>query len=150
MLTLPEKYYVLVVDDEPDVLSVTHLSLRGLSYHGREVEFLAAASGQETVQIIQAHPEVAVILLDVVMETMSAGLDACRAIRTDLGNRFVRILLHTGQPGAAPERETIDEYDIDGYLPKAELTTNRLYAAVRTALKAWEDLSHLERHRHYL
>lgn len=150
MLTLPEKYYVLVVDDEPDVLSVTHLSLRGLSYHGREVEFLAAASGQETVQIIQAHPEVAVILLDVVMETMSAGLDACRAIRTDLGNRFVRILLHTGQPGAAPERETIDEYDIDGYLPKAELTTNRLYAAVRTALKAWEELCELERHRQYL
>jgi CheY-like chemotaxis protein len=150
MITPPEKHYVLVVDDEPDVHSITRLSLRGLRSHEREVEFLFAASGTETVQIMQAHPEVAVILLDVVMETTSAGLDACRAIRNDLGNRCVRILLRTGQPGAAPERETIDAYDIDGYLPKAELTTNRLYVAVRTAIKAWEELVELERHRHYL
>src|SRR5262249_7102302 len=71
-------------------------------------------------------------------------------IRDELGNRFVRILLRTGQPGAAPEKRTIDEFDIDGYLPKAELTTNRLYAAVRTALKAWEELIELERHRELL
>jgi CheY-like chemotaxis protein len=150
MMAPPDKHYVLVVDDEPDVFSVTRLSLRGLQYHGKAVEFLSATSGEETVRIMQARPEVAVILLDVVMETTSAGLDACRAIREDLGNRFVRILLRTGQPGAAPERETIDQYDIDGYLPKAELTTNRLYAAVRTALKAWEELITLERHQQYL
>ena len=84
------------------------------------------------------------------METDTAGLDACRAIREELGNRYVRILLRTGQPGAAPERATIDDYDIDGYLPKAELTTTRLYAAVRTALKAFDELVDLDRHRRAL
>jgi hypothetical protein len=88
--------------------------------------------------------------MDVVMETDTAGLDACRVIRDELGNRFVRILLRTGQPGVAPERATIDDYDIDGYLPKAELTTNRLYAAVRTALKAYDELVDLDRHRRAL
>jgi CheY-like chemotaxis protein len=147
---LPERYHLLVVDDEPDIHAVTRLSLRGLHHGGREVGLLFAASGEEAVQVMKAHPDVAVILLDVVMETSSAGLDACRAIRGELGNRLVRVLLRTGQPGVAPERETIDQYDIDGYLPKAELTTARLYAAVRTAIKAWTELVELERHRRAL
>ena len=84
------------------------------------------------------------------MESESAGLDACRAIRNQLANRLVRLLLRTGQPGVAPEKTAIDEYDIDGYLLKTELTTTRLYAAVRTALKAYEELVELQRHRELL
>jgi CheY-like chemotaxis protein len=141
---------VLVADDEPDVLAVTRLSLRGMRHGGRPVELVPVATGAGTVAAMRADPGIAVILLDVVMETDSAGLDACRAIREELGNRYVRILLRTGQPGAAPERATIDDFDIDGYLPKAELTTNRLYAAVRTALKAFEELVDLDRHRRAL
>jgi CheY-like chemotaxis protein len=145
-----EPIRVLVADDEPDVLAVTRLSLRGMRHGGRPVELVPVSTGTGTVAAMKADPAIAVILLDVVMETDSAGLDACRAIREELGNRYVRILLRTGQPGAAPERATIDDYDIDGYLPKAELTTNRLYAAVRTALKAYEELVDLDRHRRAL
>jgi len=145
-----EPIKVLVVDDEPDVAAVTRLSLRGMRHSGRPVELVVATTGAGAVAAMRADPSIAVILLDVVMETDTAGLDACRAIREELGNRYVRILLRTGQPGAAPERATIDDYDIDGYLPKAELTTNRLYAAVRTALKAFEELVDLDRHRRAL
>jgi CheY-like chemotaxis protein len=141
---------VLVVDDEPDVAAVTRLSLRGMRHNGRPVELVVAATGAGAVEAMRADPGIAVILLDVVMETDTAGLDACQVIRDELGNRFVRILLRTGQPGVAPERATIDDYDIDGYLPKAELTTNRLYAAVRTALKAYDELVDLDRHRRAL
>ncbi len=141
---------VLVVDDEPDVVAVTRLSLRGMHHGGRPVELVSSDTGAGAVSAMRADPAIAVVLLDVVMETDTAGLDACRAIREDLGNRYVRILLRTGQPGAAPERATIDDYDIDGYLPKAELTTTRLYAAVRTALKAFEELVDLDRHRRAL
>jgi CheY-like chemotaxis protein len=145
-----EPIKVLVVDDEPDVAAVTRLSLRGMRHNGRPVALVTAATAPAPVAAMRADPSIAVILLDVVMETDTAGLDACRAIREELGNRYVRILLRTGQPGAAPERATIDDYDIDGYLPKAELTTNRLYAAVRTALKAFEELLDLDRHRRAL
>ncbi|MDQ2825369.1 MAG: response regulator [Actinomycetota bacterium] len=141
---------VLVVDDEPDVAAVTRLSLRGMRHSGRPVELSVATTGAAAVEAMRADPAIAVILLDVVMETDTAGLDACRAIRDELGNRYVRILLRTGQPGVAPERATIDDYDIDGYLPKTELTTNRLYAAVRTALKAYEELIDLDRYRQVL
>ncbi|MDQ3643168.1 MAG: hypothetical protein M3450_17310 [Actinomycetota bacterium] len=141
---------ILVVDDEPDVAAVTRLSLRGMRHAGRPVELVIETTGAGAVAAMRADPGIAVILLDVVMETDTAGLDACRAIREELGNRFVRILLRTGQPGAAPERATIDDYDIDGYLPKAELTTTRLYAAVRTALKAFDELVDLDRHHRVL
>jgi len=147
---LPDKFRVLVVDDEPDVHAVTRLSLKGMKFDGRDIELVSARSGQETVETMRAHPDIAVILLDVVMEKDTAGLDACREIRTALGNRTVRILLRTGQPGQAPEKQTIESYDIDGYLPKAELTSTRLYSAVRAALKSWQELVELERYRHYL
>ena len=141
---------ILIVDDEPDVAAVTRLSLKGLKFGGRGVEFEAIHSGKEAVEAMRKRPDTSVILLDVVMESSTAGLDACRAIREELGNRFVRILLRTGQPGIAPEKQTIEEFDIDGYLPKAELTTNRLYAAVRSALKSYDELVELERHRRVL
>jgi CheY-like chemotaxis protein len=146
----PVTFRVLIVDDEPDIHSVTRLSLRGLSYKGRRVELLGAANGKEAVEVMRENPDVAVILLDVVMESQTAGLDACRAIRSELGNSNVRIVLRTGQPGQAPERQTIDEYDIDGYLGKADLDATRLYSTVRTGIKAWDDLVQLERLQHYL
>ncbi|MGV3523991.1 MAG: response regulator [Candidatus Sericytochromatia bacterium] len=147
MISLPEKYLILVVDDEPDMHALSRLSLKNLRYGERGVELAFASTGKEAVAFMREHPETAVVLLDVVMESASAGLDACRAIRGEIGNEFVRIVLRTGQPGAAPEKKVIDEYDIDGYLAKAELTTNRLYTAVRTSLKAYRELLELQRHR---
>lgn len=149
-MSTPAPHRILIVDDEPDVHAITKLSLRGMTYKGRGVELATASNGKQALDAMRARPDTAVMLLDVVMETPSSGLDACRSIRNDLGNRYVRILLRTGQPGSAPERKTIEEYDIDGYLPKAELSSNRLFAAVRTALKAHDELLELERHRHVL
>jgi CheY-like chemotaxis protein len=147
---LPVKHKILIVDDEPDISTLTKLSLKGLEHKGRKIAFLDAATGKDAVEVMRANPDIALILLDVVMETNSAGLDACRRIREELGNPLVRIVLRTGQPGQAPERQTIDQYDIDGYLAKADLTSDRLYATVRTSLKAWEELVELDRHRSYL
>lgn len=144
---IPKRPLILVVDDEPDIHAITRLTLRGLRHGGHPVRFLSASSGNEALVLLHEHPDVAVILLDVVMEREHAGLDVCASIRHQLNNPFVRILLRTGQPGSAPEKETIDAYDIDGYLPKAELTKSRLYVAVRTALRAWSQLVALEQHR---
>lgn len=146
----PDRHQILVVDDEPDVFAVTRLTLRAMRHRDRSVHLEPASSGAEAVAKMRAAPDTAVILMDVTMETPSAGLDACRAIRRELGNSMVRILLRTGQPGLAPERAAIEEHDIDGYLAKAELTSHRLYAAVRAALKAHHELMELERHRRML
>lgn len=144
------KHRILVVDDDEDIHVVSRLTLKSLRYRGRRVEILSARSGQECIEVMSRESGIGVILLDVVMETDHAGLDACRKIREDVGNSFSRILLRTGQPGAAPEKKVIQEYDIDGYLPKGELTAARLYTSVRTSLKAYCELVELERHRRSL
>jgi CheY-like chemotaxis protein len=138
------------VDDEPDIHAVTKLTLKALSRRCGPIEFLSASSGKETLKVLEQYPDIGVILLDVVMESDTAGLDVCAAIRRDLSNPLVRILLRTGQPGIAPEQQTIDTYDIDGYLAKTETSSGRLYTAVRCALKAYQELLTLERHRTYL
>lgn len=150
LLTPSSTHRILIADDEPDIHAVTKLSLKSLSRKCGSLEFLSASTGKQTVELMEQYPDVGVVLLDVVMETDTAGLDACRAIRERLGNSFVRILLRTGQPGVAPEQQTIDTYDIDGYLAKTETSSNRLYTAVRCALKSHQELVTLERHRRYL
>lgn len=149
-IVVPARRKVLIADDEPDIHAVTRMSLRDLVHDQQPVEFLTASSGQETIERMREQPDISAILLDVVMEDEHAGLDAIGVIREQLGNRLVRILLRTGQPGAAPERETIERYDIDGYLPKGEESVNRMFVAVRTALRAWDQLVELDRHRRQL
>ena len=144
------KHRILIVDDEPDIHAVTRLSLKALSRKCGPIEFLSAKSGKEALQILAQNPDIGLILLDVVMESDRAGLDVCQAVRNDLGNSLVRILLRTGQPGIAPEQQTIDTYDIDGYLAKSETSSSRLYTAARCALKSYQELVTLERHRSYL
>jgi len=141
------KHQVLIVDDEVDIHSVTQLGLRGLKYNDKRCEFLSAYTGKEALEMLRQNPDIAVVLLDVVMETDHAGLEACRSIRNELDNQKVRIILRTGQPGSCPEKETINNYDIDGYLAKTEITATKLYTSVRTALKAYSELMELERHK---
>ncbi len=142
-----QQHTVLVVDDEPDIHQITQLSLKKMQYQGKPVQLVNLSSGAEAVAYMAEHPETPVILLDVVMESEHSGLDVIHTIRGEQGNEFVRILLRTGQPGVAPEKDVIENYDIDGYLPKAEITQKRLYTAVRTALKHYSELKELQYHR---
>ena len=98
---------ILIVDDDPDIHDVTELALTGLEFNGRGLQFLHAYSGQEARDVIAAQPDIALVLLDVVMESDHAGLDVVEYVRNVLGNRFIRIILRTGQPGQAPEIEVI-------------------------------------------
>ncbi len=52
--------------------------------------------------------------------------------------------MRTGQPGHAPEKEVIDEYDINGYKEKTELTAQKLYTTVISSLRNYRDLRQLE------
>ncbi|WP_019645153.1 DUF3369 domain-containing protein [Novispirillum itersonii] len=138
---------VLIVDDEPEVHRITELALAGFSFAGRGLEFLNARSGAEARQYLSDHDSIAVILLDVVMEHEHAGLDLVRWIREDLGNTQVRIVLRTGQPGQAPERDVIASYDINDYKEKTELTSRKLTTLMYSCLRAWRDINALEANR---
>ncbi len=138
---------VLVVDDEADIRRVTALNLKGFEFAGRGLQLLEAASAAEARTILMANKDIAVALIDVVMETDDAGLLLVETIRFELGNKMTRLIIRTGQPGVAPERYVIDNFDIDDYKDKTELTSQKLYTAIRSALKAYRDLQSIELNR---
>ncbi|MEF8731070.1 MAG: ATP-binding protein [Candidatus Accumulibacter meliphilus] len=131
-----EPWKVLLVDDEPDVHPVLHLALDDVRIDGRGLRLFDAFSAEEAKLALTAHPDIALILLDVVMESDRAGLDLVRYIRDGLARRTVQIVLITGQPGYAPQRQVVSDYQIDGYLLKSELSAERIFVAVHSAIRA--------------
>lgn len=135
---------VMIVDDEEGVHRITQRVLEDFVFEDRPLMFLNAYTGEEAIRLIQEHPDTALILLDVVMESEHAGLEVVRYIRRELHNDFVRILLRTGQPGQAPERSVIVEYDINDYKLKSTLTDQGLYTMMVSGLRAYRDLKIIE------
>lgn len=135
---------LLVIDDEPDVHRATTFALAGVKILGRPLQFLHAYSAAEATQLLRVESEIAVVLLDVVMEREDAGLALIKTIRQELKLSELRIILRTGQPGYAPEIETIHDFDINDYKTKSELTRTKLYATITAALRAYEQIRKLD------
>ena len=133
-------WLVLVVDDEPDVIAITRAALHGCMYEKRPIRILGACSAAAGRDMLERYPEIAVILLDVVMETDDAGLLLARAIREELQRQALRIVLRTGQPGLAPERDVILRYDINDYRLKTDLTAQSLFTTVIAALRGYGEI----------
>lgn len=138
------RWKVLVVDDEKQVHEVTRLALKNFQFEDKPLEIISAYSGQEAQAVLDRHPDTAVLLLDVVMETNYAGLDLVKYIRENLHNPFVRIILRTGQPGEAPEISVIKGYDINDYKTKTELTQQKLLSVLVTAIRSYRDIVTVE------
>ncbi|MRW90663.1 PAS domain-containing protein [Duganella sp. FT80W] len=144
----PPPWRVLIVDDDVDVHVVTKFSLSNACFLGRRLSFLHAYSGEEALNVLRNTPDIALVLLDVIMETSDAGLLVARQIRDQLHNQLVRIVLRTGQPGQALEHSIILDYDINDFWCKTDLTTRKLFTTVISSLRAYAGLD--EAHRHTL
>ncbi|PWC55014.1 HD domain-containing phosphohydrolase [Azospirillum sp. TSO22-1] len=138
---------VLIVDDDPEVHAITRVVLHDVEYEGRGLTFLSAFSAEEARAVLRATDDIAAVLLDVVMETDDAGLKLVHFIREELSNRHVRIILRTGQPGLAPERQVIVGYDINDYKAKSELTAQTLFTATVAALRSYQHIRAIEEGR---
>jgi signal transduction histidine kinase len=141
---------VMIIDDEEDVHQLTRFVLDDFVYEDKKLNFVSAYSAKEAKVLIQQHPNVAVVLLDVVMETIDAGLKLVEYIREQQQNRFARIILRTGQPGYAPEKEIILKYDINDYKNKTELTDQKLFTVIIASLRAYSNIIMIESYRQHL
>jgi CheY-like chemotaxis protein len=141
----PPPWRVLIVDDDVDVHVVTKFSLSNAVFMGRRLSFLHAYSGAEALNILRTEEDIALVLLDVIMETTDAGLKVAKRIRDELKNDLVRIVLRTGQPGQALEHSIILDYDINDFWCKTDLTTRKLFTTVIASLRGYQNL--LDSHR---
>ncbi len=138
---------VLIVDDDHEIHSVTKLALSDLNVFDRRLKFHHCYSGKEACEFMRSNDDIAVILLDVVMETDEAGLNVARDIREVLKKDEVRIILRTGQPGYAPEESVIKEYDINDYKTKTELTRSKLATAIIAAIRSYQQIKTINQSR---
>lgn len=139
---------ILVVDDEEDVHTVTRIALRRRLWRQRPFHVTSARSAAQALATLRSPgcPSFNVALIDVVMETPTAGLELCRHIRARCPSSLrivLRIVLRTGQPGSGFEGSVLDEYDIDYYLSKPEVTAEKLFAVIRACLRSSQDISTL-------
>jgi PleD family two-component response regulator len=135
---------ILIVDDDPEIHSVTKLALSGISFGGAGLCFHDAYSGAEARGILSQANTISVIFLDVVMETDDAGLQLVKYIREEMKNQRVRIIMRTGQSGNMPEEKVIREYDINDYKTKTELTRSKLVVSLITAIRSYEQICQFE------
>lgn len=142
---VPPPWRVLIVDDEVAIHEVTQMVIHGFEFEGRKIQFLHAYSAIEAKEIFSKTEDIAIALLDVVMESSNAGLELARWIREDLGNHQVRLVLRTGQPGEAPEERVIRDYDINDYKEKTDLTHAKLVTLFYAGLRGYRDLMKIER-----
>jgi CheY-like chemotaxis protein len=136
----PPPWKVLIVDDDVDVHVVTKFSLSNACFMGRRLCFLHAYSGDEALAVLRSQEGIALVLLDVIMETSDAGLKVATRIREELGDELVRIVLRTGQPGQALEHSIILDYDINDFWCKTDLTTRKLFTTVIASLRSYHSL----------
>ena len=145
--TQRDPWRILIVDDDPDVHEATRFTLADTLILSRPLQLLHAYSGAEALTLLREQKDIAVILLDVVMESDDAGLRTVGTIRNDLKLHNTRIVLRTGQPGQAPELETITRYDINDYKSKSELTRIKLFTTLTGAIRSFDQLQRLDANR---
>jgi signal transduction histidine kinase len=141
--TSARKWKIAVIDDDHAVHEGTRFALSDYSLNGQGLEILSAYSGAEGRTLMRENPDIAAVLLDVIMETDVAGLELVEYIRNEIQNETVRIILRTGQPGQAPERRVIVQYDINDYKAKTELTADKLFTSLTAALRSYQQLERM-------
>ena len=135
-----------VEDDATYQASLLH-NLRGITVDDSPVNVLTASSAAMAANVLSEHPDIALVLVDVVMEEDDAGLTLVRSIRDVLGNSAMRVILLTGQPGMAPRKDVMEQYDIDEYWNKSDLTREKLHSVVRSNLRTWQHMDNLNHAR---
>ncbi|MDC7235572.1 MAG: DUF3369 domain-containing protein [Spirochaetales bacterium] len=142
-----ETWNILVVDDDREVHTMTGFVMKDWNFEDRPIKLVSAYSSAEAKEILREDERFSLVLLDVVMEHDDSGLQLVRFIREELGNPFIRIILRTGQPGMAPIRKIVNDYEINDYKEKSELTADKLFVAVTASLRSYNHLMTIERNR---
>ena len=135
---------ILIIDDDQAVHDITNIALESMTFSDFELEVLTAYSAAEAKIILEEHDNIALALIDVVMETPEAGLDLVNYIRKELQNDFIRLIIRTGQANDFPPMHVIQHYDINDFKEKTELTLERLYTTIRTSIKQYKQLVELQ------
>lgn len=135
---------VMIVDDQPEIHEITQFALEGFIFQGKTISFFSAYSAKEAKLLLQAHPDIALIFLDIMIEEPDSGLKLVKCIRDTLQNKMIRIILHTSQPEDDLDESIIIDYDINDYTLKVEMTPRKLFITTVAGLRSYNELTKIE------
>lgn len=135
---------ILIVDDDCAIHEATKYALANFCFQNKDIKWYDAFSAEEAKAVFYHQSDIALVFLDVVMETDDAGLNFLKWFRQSGINSSTRIVLRTGQPGQAPEPQIIVNYDLHDYKTKTELSSTKLFTTTVSALRAYNDMKRLE------
>ncbi|MBP7689428.1 MAG: response regulator, partial [Thermoflexales bacterium] len=119
---------ILAVDDDRLQLDLLQTMLTRIGY-----SVLRAANGEIALRLLAEHPEIDLVLLDVMLPGGLDGLEVCQRIRTDLNRPYLPILMVTalGDP-----EQIVRGLDVgaDDYITKP-FTQREILARVQAALR---------------
>jgi CheY-like chemotaxis protein len=106
-----DRYTILVVDDDPDALTIAETQLARLGHR-----VLLAHSSDEALSLFLAN-EVHLLLVDYVMP----GMDGPQLVRAIRGfDPFIQIVIQTAHAAKRPSQQVLDELDIQGFHDKSD------------------------------
>jgi len=146
--TLQDSWKILIVDDDPSVHTITKTAIKDLIIKNKRLDIYSALSTNEAKLILAQYNDFALAIIDIVMETPTAGLDLVKYIRNDLLNSSIRLVIRTGEPNEAPERYVIENFDINDYKEKTDLSAQKLYTMIRSSITQYEQIRRLEQQLH--
>lgn len=142
-----QAWKILIAGSDAALHERARRTLAGIRFFGRRTQVLEARSSPETVEMILRNPDVAVLVTQTWIENQRAGLDTVEAIRGNLRQHRVRIVLCTEAGAPAPSHDFIVRHDLHDYTGGAELTDQKLVTLVRSALGHFHQLAALEKTR---
>jgi len=89
---------VLLVEDEPDLLSAASELFQSIGY-----EVMSASSALEAIEILNNSPAVDILFSDIVLAQGISGIELARFVRKDFPS--IKIVLASGYPLASLQRE---------------------------------------------
>jgi DNA-binding NtrC family response regulator len=125
-MTQPDKYKILLVDDDSQVLKMLHILFQ------LEYETFLASSGPESIEIVRQNRDIAAVVMDIRMSDMD-GKVAAREIKKL--EPQVSIIFHTAYPGDYDEDEIDEQEKPFDYIEKGE-SISKLTRAIRNAVES--------------
>jgi signal transduction histidine kinase len=134
---------VLCVSSELFSNDMTRLVLERMTFLGKKVRVFDVKSIDEAKKEFENNKDIAVVLIDIDHDK-TAAYGFIHDIRDKYHNHRVRVVLRIGYPVILPCKKEIENYNIDGYIPKEVIADEQVEITVMTSLRGYHQVLSVE------
>lgn len=87
------------------------------------------------------------MLVDVIMETETAGLDLIRWVRQQPALAATRVVVRTGESGSSTPKVVLQDFEISDYWPKTAVLASRMQMQMAGLVRSYDELARLDKAR---